>query len=264
MHMVGLFDRPASGDCLRALRQAPAIDGLTDAVVDLDEGAWQRAVARLREVRLLAPPDPAAPDALDAHPLVREWFGERLKADERSGMEGRPRPALRAPARHDQGRQDADARRPRAALPGHRPRLPRRPPPGGARRDLQRPHLPAAARRRDRILCQQEAWRPRQRPRGDLLVLRRALRDAGRHADAGGPGLGARRGCLRPCAHRGGLPRRCRPSARRLRMDEDAKDWSNAAISASNLSEAELLVGEVAAAVATARTIRRLCRPQWR
>src|SRR5205823_14860684 len=29
--------------------------------------------------RLLAPPDPAAPDALDAHPLVREWFGERLR-----------------------------------------------------------------------------------------------------------------------------------------------------------------------------------------
>jgi tetratricopeptide (TPR) repeat protein len=80
MHMVGLFDRPASGDCLRALHRAPAIDGLTGAVVALDEGAWQRAVARLREVRLLAPPDPAAPDALDAHPLVREWFGERLKA----------------------------------------------------------------------------------------------------------------------------------------------------------------------------------------
>jgi hypothetical protein len=79
MHMVGLFDRPASGDCLRALRQAPAIDGLAGAVVGLDEGAWQRAVARLREVRLLAPPDPAAPGALDAHPLVREWFGERLR-----------------------------------------------------------------------------------------------------------------------------------------------------------------------------------------
>ena len=31
------------------------------------------------EVRLLAPPDPAAPEALDAHPLVREWFGERLR-----------------------------------------------------------------------------------------------------------------------------------------------------------------------------------------
>ena len=37
-----------------------------------------------------------------------------------------------------------------------------------------------------------------------------------------------------------------------LQMDEDAERWHNAAISASNLSEAELLAGEVAAAVAAA------------
>jgi tetratricopeptide (TPR) repeat protein len=79
MHMIGLFDRPASGDCLNALRVKPAIEGLTDQIVDLDESEWQRAIARLREVRLLAPPDPAARGALDAHPLVREWFGERLR-----------------------------------------------------------------------------------------------------------------------------------------------------------------------------------------
>src|SRR5262249_24880497 len=40
--------------------------------------AWQRAAAGLRAVRLLAPMDPAAPEALDAHPLLREWFGQRL------------------------------------------------------------------------------------------------------------------------------------------------------------------------------------------
>jgi tetratricopeptide (TPR) repeat protein len=79
MHMVGLFDRPASGDCLAALRGQPAIRGLTDALVDLDETGWRRAVARLRDVRLLAPEDAAAPDTLDAHPLVREWFGLRLE-----------------------------------------------------------------------------------------------------------------------------------------------------------------------------------------
>jgi hypothetical protein len=39
MHMVGLFDRPASGDCLAALRAAPAIAGLTDPIVGVDEGA---------------------------------------------------------------------------------------------------------------------------------------------------------------------------------------------------------------------------------
>jgi hypothetical protein len=79
LHMVGLFERPASGDCLAALRGKPAISGLTDVIVGLDESAWQRAVARLREVRLLAPKDPTAPSELDCHPLVREWFGERLR-----------------------------------------------------------------------------------------------------------------------------------------------------------------------------------------
>jgi hypothetical protein len=79
MQVIGLFDRPASGDCLKALRAKPAIKGLTDAIVKLDNGAWRRAVARLREVRLLAPLDPTAPDALDTHPLVREWFGARLR-----------------------------------------------------------------------------------------------------------------------------------------------------------------------------------------
>jgi hypothetical protein len=79
MRVVGLFDRPANGDCLKALRAKPAIEGLTDAIVKLDDGAWRRAVERLREVRLLSPLDPKAPDALDAHPLAREWFGARLK-----------------------------------------------------------------------------------------------------------------------------------------------------------------------------------------
>ena len=79
LHRVGLFDRPASGDCLKALRARPAIPDLTDALVGLRDDQWRRAVTRLREARLLAPFDPSDPEALDAHPLVREWFGERLR-----------------------------------------------------------------------------------------------------------------------------------------------------------------------------------------
>jgi hypothetical protein len=79
MQLVGLFDRPVSPDCLVALRAKPEIVGLTDRLVAMDDAAWQRAVARLRTVRLLLPADPADPAALDAHPLVREWFGERLR-----------------------------------------------------------------------------------------------------------------------------------------------------------------------------------------
>ena len=79
LHCVGLFDRPASEDCLSALRAKPAIPGLTDALVDLTDDECRCAVTRLREVRLLTPIDPSDPGALDAHPLVREWFSERLK-----------------------------------------------------------------------------------------------------------------------------------------------------------------------------------------
>ena len=37
LYCVGLFDRPASGDCLKALRAKPAIRGLTDGLVGLSE-----------------------------------------------------------------------------------------------------------------------------------------------------------------------------------------------------------------------------------
>ena len=85
LHCVGLFDRPASADCLTALRAGPAIPGLTDALVDLSDDQWRRAIARLREARLLAPVDPSDPESLDAHPLVREWFGERLRTTDEAG-----------------------------------------------------------------------------------------------------------------------------------------------------------------------------------
>ena len=76
--MIGLFDRPAQADWMGALRAEPVINGLTEAVADLDGETWRAAIARLRAVKLLDPED-LSPDALDAHPLVREWFGERLK-----------------------------------------------------------------------------------------------------------------------------------------------------------------------------------------
>jgi hypothetical protein len=78
MDMVGLFDRPATRDCMRALRNRPVIEGITEQVIDLDDRQWQRAITRLRESRLLSPVDPFNKDTLDAHPLVREWFGNRL------------------------------------------------------------------------------------------------------------------------------------------------------------------------------------------
>jgi tetratricopeptide (TPR) repeat protein len=78
MYLVGLFDRPATAECLDALRRGPAIPGVTEPLVGMRSEAWADAVFVLRDVRLLDREDPRSPDTLDAHPLVREWFGERL------------------------------------------------------------------------------------------------------------------------------------------------------------------------------------------
>lgn len=92
LRLAGLFDRPASPGCLDALRQAPAIPGLTDALVPLNNDAWNAVLMRLHEAQLLqlrlSPNDPASwaprPEprqvALDAHPLIREYFAKRLRA----------------------------------------------------------------------------------------------------------------------------------------------------------------------------------------
>lgn len=115
LRLLGLFDRPATPDCLGALRDTPAIDGLTDSLVTLMDAQWNLAVTRLVQLgfveeqpwdpplisgyseeeaqrvkakRILfvdAPPSHIADDrrtagnALDAHPLIREYFAKRLR-----------------------------------------------------------------------------------------------------------------------------------------------------------------------------------------
>jgi tetratricopeptide (TPR) repeat protein len=252
MHMVGLFDRPASGDYMRALREKPRIPGLTDPVVDLDEGAWQRAAARLRDVRLLAPADPAASHVLDAHPLVREWFGQRLedtKPDVWRAAHGRLFEHLRdmtwegktptleslAPLYQAIGHGCRAGRHEEALAGIYRDRICRRRADGTiefyALRTLGAFGSDLAA----------ISWffeNPYETPIATLAPANRAwvlsqasfaLSAQGRLAEA------------LPALRAG------------LRMYEEAKDRIKAAaISASNLSQAELLVGEVAAAVSTA------------
>ena len=75
LRLTGLFDRPMSRDCLQALRAEPAIAGLTDTLVKLKETQWNIALARLSEADLLT----VTPDAIDAHPLIREYFAKQLR-----------------------------------------------------------------------------------------------------------------------------------------------------------------------------------------
>ena len=84
LRMLGLFDRPADEKALGVLLKSPAIPGLTESLTDLSPSEWRTIIARLRRARLLAGEDPHNPGHLDAHPLVREYFGEQLRS-QRSG-----------------------------------------------------------------------------------------------------------------------------------------------------------------------------------
>jgi predicted ATPase len=79
LRMLGLFDRPADEEALEVLLKAPAMPGLTESLTNLSPSQWQMILARLRRARLLAGEDPHNPGHLDAHPLVREYFGEQLR-----------------------------------------------------------------------------------------------------------------------------------------------------------------------------------------
>jgi hypothetical protein len=80
--MLGLFDRPADEKALGALLKPPAIPGPAESLTDLSPTEWRMILGRLRRARLLAGEDPHNPDYLDAHPLVREYFGEQLRSQQ--------------------------------------------------------------------------------------------------------------------------------------------------------------------------------------
>ena len=94
LRLLGLFDRPAEAAALDAVRAAPEIPGLTEGLGVDDEVAWRKALSRLREARLVL--TSADDGTLDAHPLVREYFGERLREESAGGVAGGARAALRA------------------------------------------------------------------------------------------------------------------------------------------------------------------------
>jgi tetratricopeptide (TPR) repeat protein len=81
LRLMGLFDRPADAACLEALSQPPAITGLTEPIVGLAEEDWNLAVAELGECGLVSVPEEAGSGAIDAHPLIREYFAQRLRDD---------------------------------------------------------------------------------------------------------------------------------------------------------------------------------------
>jgi hypothetical protein len=113
LRLLGLFDRPADPGCLSVLRSGPPIPGLTDTVVDLADEDWEAAVSDLEYLRLVArvPFEPRAVrgfdreaadrsgalglpepkvylrpatsrgEALEVHPLVRDYFARQMRRE---------------------------------------------------------------------------------------------------------------------------------------------------------------------------------------
>jgi len=101
LRLTGLFDRPMAKSCLQALRAEPSIPGLTDVLVTLTPQQWNIAVKRLSEVDLLSAtwlghPAPVSAagsrsyesDAIDAHPLIREYFALQLQREQPEAFRG--------------------------------------------------------------------------------------------------------------------------------------------------------------------------------
>ncbi|MEY2633647.1 MAG: hypothetical protein RIR00_2301 [Pseudomonadota bacterium] len=76
--LLGFFDRLASRNSLRALRSAPAIAGLTRPLVTLKPEQWQATLKKL-EACGLARFDTQT-GSLDAHPLIREYLAHALRS----------------------------------------------------------------------------------------------------------------------------------------------------------------------------------------
>jgi hypothetical protein len=59
LRLLGLFDRPASADCLEALLAKPAIRGLTDTLLPLDQPRRTQALSRLTALGLVSSASPS-------------------------------------------------------------------------------------------------------------------------------------------------------------------------------------------------------------
>jgi hypothetical protein len=252
LHCVGLFDRPASADCLKALRAKPAIRGLTDGLVGLSDEQWRRNIARLREVRLLSPVDPADPDALDAHPLVREWFGDRLKATNEAAWKAahsRLFDHLRRTTREGSAPTLADLAPLYHAI-AHGCRA------GRYEEALMQVYVNRICRRgSDGHIEFYPVYK--LGAVGSSLAAISWFFDRPYDVAAGGLSPGNQAWVVVEASvglRTQGRIQEALPAMRMgLQMEEAAEVWANAQISASNLSETELLFGDIAAAIASAK-----------
>jgi hypothetical protein len=103
LRMLGLFDRPTDSGCIGALRNPPAIAGLTDPLFTtrLDAGTGQTSVQPLLEedwntassflvdfgLVVTQADIPGQEEHIDCHPLIREYFAKQLEITSRDAWQ---------------------------------------------------------------------------------------------------------------------------------------------------------------------------------
>jgi tetratricopeptide (TPR) repeat protein len=83
LRLMGLFDRPADSGCLAALR-GETIPGLTEPLAGLADDDWEFCLSGLEAAKLLTVNRDAtgALVSLDAHPHLREYFARQLRTQQ--------------------------------------------------------------------------------------------------------------------------------------------------------------------------------------
>jgi tetratricopeptide (TPR) repeat protein len=246
LRLMSLFDRPADGESLAALRAEEAIPGLTDSLAALPERGWRRALARLRGARLLSEIDPDQPDTLDTHPLVREHFGERLQGDYADAWrEGHNRLFEHLKATAKEYPDTLEEMAPLYAAVAH-----------GCQAGRHQEALDDVCFERIWRWNQAYSWRKLGSFGADLAALSGFFNPPWRRLVAGlsesteGFILNGAGFCLRAL---GRLAEAAQPMQASLEAYAAQEVWEYAAIIASNLSELALTVGDVAEALDHAR-----------
>jgi len=83
LRLMGLFDRPADAGCLAALRTV-TISGLTEPLAGLADEDWEYCLSGLETAKLLTVnrETSGALVSLDAHPHLREYFARQLRTQQ--------------------------------------------------------------------------------------------------------------------------------------------------------------------------------------
>lgn len=258
LQILGLFDHPADPGCITTLREPPVIAGLTDSlfttriegtngqatVQPFPDEVWNSAVSYLADFGLLIidANNNSRECSLDCHPLIREHFAKRLRDNDlESWLSAHERIYKHLKDSSESFPSTLEGLEPlyRAVVHGCRARL--------SQLVHDEVYFPRILRGNEHFTWHQHAAfgaelaalacffdKPWSRPSPLVSMSTQAWL------------LNEVAFCLRAL---GRLTEALEPMRISLKMAEEQGRWADAAIGAGNLSELELTLGEIAAAV---------------